>query len=230
MLLFYEAITRATQAAVSELSGAGRVGAAAAAQPVLAARWSRRSAAGATSRASSGPISRPISVGRRAAQARPSSASRRSPRRWRGTWRCWPDPAGRASVEGRRVSRQSGGHGDRGGTWPLFGRHSALAVRRLASNLAAGLEMIHLRQDRDRFGPAEGVLQSPRGTFVPGGPVSAAATRSPRPSWSVTPPAPSGSSWSGCWRSSRSKTWPWSSTCSIAAAWSTTCWPRSTGG
>ena len=30
----------------------------------------------------------------------------------------------------------------------------------MASNLAAGLELIHLRQDRDRFGPAEGVLQS----------------------------------------------------------------------
>jgi ATP-dependent helicase/DNAse subunit B len=30
----------------------------------------------------------------------------------------------------------------------------------LSANLAAGLEMIHLRQDRDRFGPAEGILPS----------------------------------------------------------------------
>ncbi len=30
----------------------------------------------------------------------------------------------------------------------------------LALNLAAGLELIHLRQERDRFGPAEGVLPS----------------------------------------------------------------------
>ena len=31
----------------------------------------------------------------------------------------------------------------------------------LADSLAAGLAMIHMRQDRDRFGPAEGVLPSP---------------------------------------------------------------------
>ena len=51
-------------------------------------------------------------------------------------------------------------------------------------------------------------------TWRPGSPRS---TRLPRPTWSVTPPARSGSSWNGFWRSSPWRTWPWSSTCSIAA-------------
>ena len=77
------------QAAVPELPGARRIGATAAAQPVLA-----RGRAGVRARrrflASSGPIS---ARSRRTTSrsAKPSFASRRWPRRWRATWRCWRD-------------------------------------------------------------------------------------------------------------------------------------------
>ena len=76
----------------------------------------------------------------------------------------------------------------------------------LALNLAAGLELIWLRQDRNEFGPAEGVLQGRAAQdrlaaqFPPG-------YTSPPPSWSDTLRARSGSSWSGFCASSRSRTW-----------------------
>ena len=94
-------------------------------------------------RGSSGPISVPS---RRTTirRAKPNSVSERWRRRWKGTWRCWPD-----CLQGPFPS-------------PLSSLPAPLlAVRSsLVNNLVAGLEMSYLRQDRDRFGPAEGVLPS----------------------------------------------------------------------
>ena len=73
-------------AAVPELSGAGRVGPAAFAQSVLEGSGTGVRRADSAHRADR---SQPDPAGRRAALAKPSSASRRWRRRWRATCRCW---------------------------------------------------------------------------------------------------------------------------------------------
>ena len=156
MLLFYEAVTRATKRLYLSYPALDE-----AAQPLLPSPFLER--------------------GRAGVRARPNPAHRAD--------RLESDPAGRRAALPGRVPRQSGRHGagrERGaagradaGRRRRQGRgqretseteirsHQIVSIRLplslvpspLSSSLAAGLELIDLRQDRDRFGPAEGVLQ-----------------------------------------------------------------------
>ena len=88
MLLFYEAVTRATRRLWLSYPALDEAAAAALAQPVFAG--SRAGVRGGADRAERADRSEPRAARRRAASRRPSFASRRWPRPWRGTCRCWP--------------------------------------------------------------------------------------------------------------------------------------------